>query len=84
MNNNKCLKTFSLRDKLLFRSGFYGFIIVGTLGISTLESIYLGMAYLAYSIIGLFFGAFDRVKLWWLEVAMEYLSPFNRYPFWTF
>ena len=56
MNNNKCLKTFSLRDKLLFRIGFYGFIIVGTFGISTLESIYMGMAYLVYSIIGLFIG----------------------------
>ena len=56
MNNNKCFKTFSFRDKLLFRIGFYGFIIVGTFGISTLESVYMGMAYLVYSIIGLFIG----------------------------
>lgn len=54
--NNKCFKTFSFRDKLLFRFGFYGFIIMGTFGISVLESVYMGMAYFAYSFAGLFLG----------------------------
>ena len=56
MKNNNCFKTFSSRDKLLFRIGFYGFIIVGTFGISVLESVYIGMAYFTYSLIGLFLG----------------------------
>ncbi len=56
MNNNKCFQTFSFRDKLLFQIGFYGFIIVGAFGIFTLESAYVGIAYLVYTIVGLLFG----------------------------
>jgi hypothetical protein len=56
MNNNKCFQTFSFRDKFLFQTGFYGFILVGTIGIAYLESLSIAMAYLAYTVIGLFAG----------------------------
>lgn len=56
MNNSRCFKTFSSRDKLLFQTGFYGFIIVGAFGISACVSVYAGAAYFAYSITGLFLG----------------------------